>query len=63
GVGLDAIIIKQSFEEALTTMRKEIAEAVDKAMEVVKRIVRERVAEGGVAIVAGIGKTIGVGNG
>ncbi|MEM0239876.1 MAG: DUF1512 domain-containing protein [Candidatus Nezhaarchaeales archaeon] len=63
GVGLDAIIIKQSFEEALTTMRKEIAEAVDKAIEVVKRIVREKVAEGGVAIVAGIGNTIGVGNG
>ncbi|MEM0217437.1 MAG: DUF1512 domain-containing protein [Candidatus Nezhaarchaeales archaeon] len=63
GVGLDAIIIKQSFEEALTTMRKEIAEAVDKAIEVVKRIVREKVAEGGVAIIAGIGNTIGVGNG
>ncbi|MEM0232429.1 MAG: DUF1512 domain-containing protein [Candidatus Nezhaarchaeales archaeon] len=63
GIGLDAIIIKQSFEEALTTMRKEIAEAVDKAIEVVKRIVREKVAEGGVAIIAGIGNTIGVGNG
>ncbi|MEM4576956.1 MAG: DUF1512 domain-containing protein [Candidatus Nezhaarchaeales archaeon] len=63
GVGLDAIIIKQSYEEALSTMRKEVAEAVDKAIEAVKRIVREKVAEGGVAIIAGIGNTIGVGNG
>ncbi len=63
GVGLDAVIIKQALEEALSTMRKELAEAVDKAVEVVKRIVREKVAEGGVVIIAGIGNTIGVGNG
>jgi hypothetical protein len=63
GVGLDAIIIKQAFEEALSTMKKELAEAVDRAVDVVKRVVREKVAEGEVAIIAGIGNTIGVGNG
>jgi hypothetical protein len=63
GVGLDAVIIKQAYEEALSTMRKELAEAVDRAVEVVKKIVREKVVEGGVAIIAGIGNTIGVGNG
>ena len=63
GVGLDAIVIKQGFDEALTVMRKEIAESVDKVVEAVKRVVREKVAEGGVAIIAGIGNTIGVGNG
>ncbi len=63
GVGLDAVVIKQAFEEALSTMKKELAEAVDRAVEVVKRIVREKVGEGEVAIIAGIGNTIGVGNG
>lgn len=63
GVGLDAIVIKQGFNEALTVMRKEIAEAADKVIEVIKRVVREKVPEGSVAIVAGIGNTIGVGNG
>ncbi len=63
GVGLDAIVIKQGFDEALTVMRKEVAEAVDKVIETIKRVVREKVTEGGVAIIAGIGNTIGVGNG
>ncbi|MDI9619737.1 MAG: DUF1512 domain-containing protein [Candidatus Nezhaarchaeota archaeon] len=63
GVGLDAIIVKQGFDEALSVMRKEIADAAEKAVESVKKVVREKVVEGGVAIVAGIGNTVGVGNG
>ena len=60
GVPLDAVIIKMSSEEAITHMTKEIYEGVSKAVEVVKRIIRERTKEGDQVIVAGIGNTLGV---
>lgn len=60
-VPLDSIIIKESLEDAITPMKKPIAEAADLAVERVKRIVRERLKEGEVAIVAGIGNTSGIG--
>ena len=60
GAPLDAVIIKMSSEEAITHMTKEIYEGVLKAVEVVKRIVRERTREGDQIIIAGIGNTLGV---
>jgi len=60
GAPLDAVIIKMSSEEAITHMTKEIYEGVSKAVEVVKRIIRERTKEGDQVIVAGIGNTLGV---
>lgn len=62
GIPVEAVIIKESIEEALSALSKKLAIAVDKAVERVKEIILEKVPEGGVAIVAGIGNTIGIGN-
>lgn len=55
-----AMVIKQSFNEAITIMKKEIAEA---AFEVIKRIdklIKEETVEGDSLVIAGIGNSIGV---
>ena len=60
-IPLDALIIKEAIEDALTPMKKEIAESVEKVIERVKRIIRERTKPDDVLIIAGIGNTMGVG--
>lgn len=55
-----AVLIKQGDVETLTAMRKELADAVDKAVAVVKRVVDERTKEGDKVLVAGIGNTLGI---
>jgi hypothetical protein len=42
-------------------MRKEISDAVDKAIERVKNVIQERTKEGDQIIIVGVGNTIGVG--
>jgi len=61
GIPIDAIIVKMGLDEALSTMKKEIVDAADEVVERIKKIVAERVKEGEVVIVAGIGNTIGIG--
>jgi hypothetical protein len=56
-----AVAIKLDIGDAISPMRKEISDAVDKAIERVKQIVQERTKEGDKVIIAGIGNTIGVG--
>jgi hypothetical protein len=56
-----AILIKQGDVETLTTMRKELAEAVDKAVTMVKHLIDDRTKEGDKVLVAGIGNTLGIG--
>jgi hypothetical protein len=60
-IPLDAIIIKESFKEAITPLNKRLVRAVDVAIERVKQAIRERTKPGEVVIVAGIGNTIGIG--
>jgi len=60
-IPLDSIIIKESLEEAISTMKKEIAEASDLVIERIKSIIRERTKEGDVVIVAGVGNSMGIG--
>ena len=62
-VPLYAVVIKESYIEAVTPMDKEIALAADKAVEIVKRLILEEVPPEGKVIIAGIGNTVGVGNG
>ncbi|MEM2205253.1 MAG: DUF1512 domain-containing protein [Candidatus Hadarchaeales archaeon] len=62
-IPLDAIVIKESFREAITQMNSRIAKAADETVERVKRAVRERTKPGDWVIVAGIGNTIGIGQG
>lgn len=60
-IPVDAIIIKESFREAITPLNRQLARAVDATVERVKRAIRERTKPGDVVIVAGIGNTIGIG--
>ena len=61
GVPVYAIVVKQSILEAVTTMKKEIAEAADTVIDRIKRLITERTKEGELVIIAGIGNTAGVG--
>jgi len=58
-IPLYAIIIKQSLSEAITTMKKEIAESVNEVIKRIERLTKEELSDG-VIILAGIGNTIGV---
>jgi hypothetical protein len=55
-----AIVIKQSILEAVTTMKKEIAEAAEPVVEKITHLIQERTKEGELIIVAGIGNTAGI---
>lgn len=59
-VPLYAILVKQSILEAITVMRKEIAEASDKVVQTLQRVIEEKTKEGDDVLVAGIGNTLGV---
>jgi hypothetical protein len=59
-IPLYAILVKQSILEAITVMRKEIAEASDKVVQTLQRVIEEKTKEGDEVIVAGIGNTLGV---
>jgi hypothetical protein len=56
-----AILVKQSILEAITVMRKEIAEASDKVQTLINRVIEEKTKEGDKILLAGIGNTLGVG--
>ena len=60
GIPVYAIVIKQSILEAVTTMKKEIAEAADPVIERITSLIKERTKEGELVIVAGIGNTAGI---
>ncbi|MGQ9543941.1 MAG: DUF1512 domain-containing protein [Candidatus Bathyarchaeia archaeon] len=60
-IPLYALIIKESVQEAIMPMKKEIAEAADKVLSRVRTIIKERTKEADTVIVAGIGNTIGIG--
>jgi hypothetical protein len=59
-IPIDAIICKMDLDEALTTMKKEVAEASDVIIDKIKAAITERTKEGDVVIIAGIGNTMGV---
>jgi hypothetical protein len=56
-----AIIIKEDIGDAVSPMRKEINDAVDKAIERIRAVVLERTKEGDKVIIVGVGNSIGVG--
>ena len=60
-IPMNAVIIKESIGDAVSTMRKEVIDAVDKVIERVKRLILERTKKGDSVIIAGIGNTIGIG--
>ena len=60
-VPINAVLIKEDIGDAVSTMRKEVFEAVNVAIERTKRLIHERTKEGDTVIIAGIGNTIGIG--
>jgi hypothetical protein len=60
GIPVYAIVIKQSILEAVTTMKKEIAEAAEPVIEKITRLILEHTKDGELVIVAGIGNTAGI---
>ena len=55
-----AIVVKQSIKEAITLMKKEIADAAEKTTSQIFDVVRETTKEGQCALIIGVGNTIGV---
>jgi hypothetical protein len=60
-IPVNAVVIKEDVGDAVSPMRKEVFDAVDPAIERVKRVILEKTKEGDTVIVAGIGNTIGIG--
>ncbi|MCD6340608.1 MAG: DUF1512 domain-containing protein [Desulfurococcales archaeon] len=59
-IPLEAVVVKMSDAEALNTMTKKVYEGVQRAVEIVKKIIREKVREGESVILVGIGNTVGI---
>ena len=60
-IPIDALICKQSLEDAITTMKRPITQSVPKIVEKIKMAIRKRTEKGTKVIVAGIGNSIGIG--
>ena len=58
---LYAVIVKEDIGDAVSPMRKEINDAVDKVIERVRDVVKERTKEGDTVLIVGVGNSIGVG--
>ena len=60
-IPINAVIIKEDIGDAVSPMRKEIFDAVDKAIERIKQVIVEKTKEGDKVIIVGVGNTIGIG--
>ncbi|MEM2118037.1 MAG: DUF1512 domain-containing protein [Candidatus Bathyarchaeia archaeon] len=60
-IPINAVIVKEDIGDAVSPMRKEIFDAVDKAIERIKQVILEKTKEGDKVIIAGVGNTIGIG--
>ncbi|MFX1568300.1 MAG: DUF1512 family protein [Promethearchaeota archaeon] len=60
-IPIDALICKQSLEDAITTMKRPITQSVAGFVDKIKTSIRNRTEKGSKIIIAGIGNTIGVG--
>ena len=59
-IPIDAVIVKMSMEEAITEMPKEVYDASEKVVEMVKQLIRERTKPGDTVVLIGVGNTCGV---
>jgi hypothetical protein len=60
-IPINALVIKEDIGDAVSPMRKEIIDSIDKAIERVKQVILERTKEGDKVVIAGIGNSIGIG--
>jgi len=59
-IPLYAIVIKQSIIDAISVMKKEIAETTEKVIEIIKRTIEEKTKEGDKIAVVGVGNSVGI---
>ena len=60
-IPIDAVICRESLEDAITTMKRPITQSVAQIVDKIKMGIRKRTEKGSRVIVAGIGNTIGIG--
>jgi len=60
-IPIDALICKESLEDAITTMKRPITQSVVNFVDKIKTYIRKRTEKGTKIIIAGIGNTIGIG--
>jgi len=60
-IPVNAFIIKEDIGDAVSTMRKEIFDAIDSVIERIKGLILERTKSGDSIIIAGIGNSVGIG--
>ncbi len=60
-IPIDALICRESLEDAITTISRSITQSVPNIVEKIKMGIRKRTEKGSKIIVAGIGNTIGIG--
>ncbi|MDE1763235.1 MAG: DUF1512 domain-containing protein [Thaumarchaeota archaeon] len=60
GIPIYAIVVKQSIKEAITLMKKEIADAAEKTTSQIYDIIKETTKVGQAVLLIGVGNTIGV---
>jgi hypothetical protein len=60
GIPVYAIIIKQSVLDAITVMKKEIAESFDKVTKAIFSVIDDKTKEGDKVLIIGVGNTLGV---
>ena len=56
-----AVIVKMGLEEAILAMSEKLVKGVEKAVEMVKDVIRRETRPGDTVVVVGIGNTVGVG--
>ncbi len=59
-IPLYAIAVKQSLIEAISVMKKEIAETIDKVTNIINRVLEEKTKEGDKVVIIGVGNTVGI---
>ena len=60
GIPVYAIIIKQSVLDAITVMKKEIAESIEKVNKSIFNVIDDKTREGDKVLIIGVGNTLGV---
>lgn len=56
-----AVLVNEGELDVMATMKKEIKDAVQRSVDIVRRIIEERTKEGDKVLLAGIGNTLGIG--
>jgi len=60
-IPVNVVLVKEDIGDAVSTMRKEVFDAADAVIDIIKRLILERTKKGDSIIIAGIGNTIGIG--